>query len=354
MWSSLSQFCLWLCLRVEAIGALCNAQERLENLNDQATAGGLSGFEWVTLQRHLQELEQLISLQSELHLLQEKVEKAAAQNDPTIGDALCERLSLLYNQLALLEENLFLQEPYDASSALLLIYDAQDDTSMIFDDPPDSPGARWVDRLEKMYDRWSRTRNGGTRQLIRQGALRCTVDGRRFTPTILEVNVERAFGRLKNEAGIHRLPEAGEAFAVVEVYPSPPADGPVDYSQGYVRTKGYNGRRIRTIPLLHQNGQKLTVEYMTAGSAWAWYPRSTEEELAIRVLRAMALCDERRNDTLRRSYLGGANAHVRDHYTASSTDCFYDVLEKGALDPLLSMALRRPLSMLRCQRDFSY
>ena len=174
-----------------------------------------------------------------------EIKELKALKDNSMEKELDEQLSLASATLEKLREELKLSGPYDDHDAILNIYagaggtDAQD----------------WAQMLLRMYSRWVE-KEGYTMQLLDQ----TNGEEAGLKSVSLDISGNFAYGKLKGEAGVHRLVRLSPfnadnlrqtSFAKVEVYPKIEQPDEVlindkDLRVDVFRSGGHGGQSVNT------------------------------------------------------------------------------------------------------------
>lgn len=183
---------------------------------------------WQKLQAEIKEIGELIDL-----------------NDNSLGADIEKQLDSAASKFAELKKQLAYAGPYDNHSAVLNIHagaggtDAQD----------------WAEMLMRMYLRWAESAGFKTAELdISSG------DEAGIKSASLEIKGDKAYGKLKGEAGVHRLVRLSPfnannlrqtSFAKVEVLPEidEPDEVPLDETELKIdvfRAGGHGGQSVNT------------------------------------------------------------------------------------------------------------
>jgi peptide chain release factor 2 len=210
---------------------------------DPQAAGEVSR-QHAALQRHV---DSWANLQKEVGEALELAHLEQASDNPDA--ATVQQIRQLYDQAKAEYDSrqfeLKLSGPHDRSSAIVEIHagtggtDAQD----------------WAQMLQRMYLRWAEQSGFGTELLASSPGEEAGLKS-----TTFEVNGPYAYGRLKGEAGVHRLVRLSPfnadnlrqtSFALVEVLPQVEAQAeleinPADLRIDVYRSSGHGGQSVNT------------------------------------------------------------------------------------------------------------
>ncbi|HEY6736815.1 MAG TPA: peptide chain release factor 2 [Candidatus Saccharimonadia bacterium] len=211
--------------------------------SDPAAAARVSQ-ELATLERHVADWDQLAMNVAEARELA-GLEQAASQPDPAMVEQIRELYDSAATEFGQREFELKLSGPHDRSGAIVEIHagtggtDAQD----------------WAAMLERMYLRWAERAGFGV-------ALLSSSPGEEagLKSTTFEITGPYAYGKLKGEAGVHRLVRLSPfnadnlrqtSFALVEVLPqleltSELEIDPKDLRIDVYRSSGHGGQSVNT------------------------------------------------------------------------------------------------------------
>jgi peptide chain release factor 2 len=165
--------------------------------------------------------------------------------DPGILEQAAKNYNSLHQEYASKEFELKLSGPHDRASAIVEIHagtggtDAQD----------------WASMLERMYLRWAE-RSGLTTEIVSMSP----GEEAGIKSVMFEVNGPYAYGKLKGEAGVHRLVRLSPfnsdnlrqtSFALIEVLPQMEAQAdldinPTDLRIDVYRSGGHGGQSVNT------------------------------------------------------------------------------------------------------------
>jgi peptide chain release factor 2 len=307
------------------------------------------------LTRLKQEIDRWQSLAGRIATLAELAEMAALEGDDSLRSELDEEYRRIGVELDSLEIEVLLSGRYDQRDAFLSIKagmggtDAQD----------------WAEMMLRMYMRWAE-RQGYKVALVDQS------DGEEagIKSATIELRGDYAYGRVKAEAGVHRLIRlspfnSGNArqtsFALVEVLPevddAPEVTiRPDDLRVDVYRAGGHGGQGVNTtdsaVRLTYKAGtpEQIVVTCQNERS------QLQNKETAMRVLRGRLLERELQRQREERVRLRGEHRQadfgsqmrtyylhpytlVKDHRTDHETSDVQAILD-GALDPFVEAYLR--------------
>lgn len=315
--------------------------------NDPQTAAAISQ-QLAALQKHVgswRSLEQAVN--DELEALREF-------GDEYLDDAQSayERLTADY---ATREFELKLSGPHDRNQAIIEIHagvggtDAQD----------------WAGMLERMYLRWAEQQGYSTEILSSSPGEEAGLKS-----TTFEVNGPYAFGKLKGEAGVHRLVRLSPfnadslrqtSFALVEVLPQMEATpdleiDPKDLRIDVYRAGGHGGQSVNT------TDSAVRITHLPSGTVVAIQNersqlQNKEKAMAILRSRLAALLEAQRKAKLSelrtgdkaaewgqqiRNYVLHPYTKVKDVRTGTETSDAQAVLD-GAIDPFIDAYLHQQI-----------
>lgn len=168
------------------------------------------------------------------------------QNDFSMASDIHQTISQLKRQLTLFKIDLFLSGPYDHGPAILSIHAGQGGTE----------ACDWAQMLARMYQRYCE-RQGWKLQLINE----IVGEEAGIKEGSFQVDGKLAYGRLKGEAGTHRLVRLSPfnadnlrqtSFALVEVLPIIPKTATVqlkeeDLEWQFFRAGGHGGQNVNKV-----------------------------------------------------------------------------------------------------------
>lgn len=186
---------------------------------------------WRTLEKRVQDLEELFALAEE-------------ERDSALGNEVQREIEQLSAQLDEMELELAFSGPYDSRNAILSIHAGAGGTE----------SQDWADMLLRMYMRWAERKGYKAEILdISPG------EEAGIKSVILSISGDHAYGYLKSEHGVHRLVRLSPfdadharhtSFALVEVIPEAESDidvkiDPEDLKIEAFRSSGPGGQHMQ-------------------------------------------------------------------------------------------------------------
>ena len=277
-------------------------------------------------------------------------------DEPEMQVEIAQEQQELAQRVSELELQLALNEPYDASNALLVVHsgeggvDAQD----------------WASMLVRMYLRWAE-RHGFKADLLDT----TPGDEAGIKNATIEVSGENAYGFLRGEAGSHRLVRLSPfdaahrrhtAFALAEVLPEIEHDTEIDLKPDDVRvdtyrSSGAGGQHV------NKTSSAIRLTHIPTGIVVTCQNERSQlqnRETAFKILRARLLERKMKEEAAERARLKGTltaagfgsrirsyvlhpYTQVTDHRTSVSVGDAQGVLD-GELDPFIDAYVQQQVT----------